>query len=101
MQHPYSNIIKSLNFLANLLQQRLDIFFGRSETTVIIYPQLELNNDDSLLFKLFSREDLSIEEKTIFLIAFVPHIQPNFFDNIIQQYLPHGGDFTEIGGVLF
>jgi len=99
LQHPYSNIIKSLNFLANLLQQRLDIFFGRSETTVIIYPQLELNNDDSLLFKLFSREDLSIEEKTSFLIAFVPHVQPNFFDNIIQQYLPHGGDFTEIGGV--
>jgi hypothetical protein len=26
-------------------------------------------------------------------------VQPNFFDNIIQQYLPHGGDFTEIGGV--
>ncbi|HEX5153061.1 MAG TPA: ATP-binding protein [Parafilimonas sp.] len=99
MQHPYSNIIASLNFLANLLQQRLDIFFGRSEETVITYPQLELNNDDSLLFKLFSREDLSIEEKTSFLIAFVPHIQPNFFDNIIQQYLPHGGDFTEIGGV--
>ena len=99
MQHPYSNIIKSLNFLANLLQQRLDIFFGRSEVNVINYPQLELNNDDSLLFKLFSREDLSIEEKTSFFIAFVPHIQPNFFDNIIQQYLPHGGDFTEIGGV--
>jgi len=99
LQHPYSNIIKSLNFLANLLQQRLDIFFGRSEVNVINYPQLELNNDDSLLFKLFSREDLSIEEKTSFFIAFVPHIQPNFFDNIIQQYLPHGGDFTEIGGV--
>ena len=86
----YSNIIKSINFLASLLQQRLDIFFGKSEATVIAYPQFDLTNDDSLLKKLFTREDLSIEEKTSFLIAFVPHVQPNFFDNIIQQYLPHG-----------
>ncbi len=63
------------------------------------YPQPELKNDDSFLYNLFSRTDISIEEKIIFLIAFVPHVQPNFFDNIIQQYLPHGGDFAEIGGV--
>ncbi|HEY2727116.1 MAG TPA: ATP-binding protein [Parafilimonas sp.] len=95
----YSNIITSINYLANILQQRLDIFFGRSEVTTITYPQIELNNDDSVLYQLFKREDLSIEEKIIFVIAFVPHVQPNFFDNIIQQYLPQGGDFAEIGGV--
>jgi len=51
------------------------------------------------LCKLMSREDVSIEEKYIFLIAFVPHVQPDFFDGIVQQYLPNGGDFAEIGGV--
>src|SRR5436853_4675068 len=95
----YSNIIHSINFLALLLQQRLDIFFARTEATSITYLKPQLEDDGSLLYKLMSREDISTEEKIIFLIAFVPHVQPNFFDNDIQQYLPQGGDFTEIGGV--
>ncbi len=95
----YSNIIKSVNFLTALLQERLDIFFGKSEAAAISFPELQLDDDSSLLYKLFLREDLSMDEKVIFLIAFVPHVQPNFFDNAIQQYLPHGGDFAEIGGV--
>jgi AAA+ superfamily predicted ATPase len=99
LQNHYSNIIALINYLVSLLQQRLDIFFRKSEATTIISPQLQLNNDDGLLYKLFVRQDISTEEKVIFLIAFAPHIQPNFFDNIIQQYLPQGGDFTEIGGV--
>ncbi len=99
LQNHYLNIISSINFLAALLQQRLDIFFGRSETTSLAYPQIELNNDDAVLNKLFLRDDVSTEEKVIFLIALMPHVQPHFFDNIIQQYLPQGGDFAEIGGV--
>ncbi len=81
------------------MQQRLDIFFGKSEASAISFLPLQLNNDNSSLYKLLEREDLSKEEKVIFLIAFVPHVQPNFFDNIIQQYLPQGGDFADIGGV--
>ncbi len=99
MKTNYSNIIASLNFLANLLQQRLDIFFGKTESAAINFPSLSLNNDNSLLCQLFERKDVTAEEKVIFLITLVPHIQPNFYDNIIQQYLPQGGDFAEIGGV--
>ncbi len=99
MQNHYSNIIASINYLASLLPQRLDIFFGKSEATTISYPQLALQNDSSALYTLLTRKDVSIEEKTIFLIAFIPHVQSNFLDNIIQQYLPNGGDFPEMGGV--
>ncbi len=98
MENTNTNILNAVNFLATVLQQRLDIFFGKRDAAALIYPQMELCNDGFLLYKLFSGGDLSIEEKAIFLIAFVPHLQPNFFDNIIQQYLPHGGDFAEIGG---
>jgi hypothetical protein len=79
LQHPYSNIIKSLNFLANLLQQRLDIFFGRSEVNVINYPQLELNNDDSYCLNYFPAKDLSIEEKTSFFHCFCTACAAQFF----------------------
>ena len=39
------------------------------------------------------------EEFIIFLLALVPHIQPNFFESIIQEHMPTGGDFPEFGGV--
>jgi len=98
VQNHYANIIASIHYLINLLQQRLDIFFGKSEAAFIC-REPELVNDESEFYKLISKTDLSAEEKIIFLIALIPHIQPNFFDNIIQQYLPNGGDFTDLGGV--
>lgn len=39
------------------------------------------------------------EEWMIVLIALVPHLQPNFFEAIIAEHLPTGGDFAEFGGV--
>ncbi|MEO6949662.1 MAG: ATP-binding protein [Ginsengibacter sp.] len=98
MQDHYPNIITSIDYLVNLLQQRLDIYFGKSEGS-FTYREPELVNNGSEFYKLLFRTDSTIDEKIIFLIALVPHIKPNFFDNIIQQYLPNGGDFTELGGV--
>ncbi|MFT4153782.1 ATP-binding protein [Parafilimonas sp.] len=99
MKTDYSNIIASVNFLASLLQQRLDIFFGKTESAATSFPSLSLYNDNSLFYQLFERKDVTTEEKVIFLTALMPHVQPNFYDNIIQPYLPQGGDFAEIGGV--
>lgn len=39
------------------------------------------------------------EEWIILLLSLVPHIQPNFFEAIITEHLPSGGDFPEFGGV--
>lgn len=39
------------------------------------------------------------EEWVILLISLVPHLQPNFFEAIIAEHLPTGGDFAEFGGV--
>jgi hypothetical protein len=38
-------------------------------------------------------------ERVILLIALMPHLQPNFFESLILENLPAGGDFPEIGGV--
>lgn len=37
-------------------------------------------------------------QKTL-LTALAPHIDPAFYDRIIQQFLPNGGDIIEMGGV--
>ena len=99
MKNKYANIISSLDFLSAVFKQQLDVFFGKLEASAFTYPPLQLTDDGSALYKLLSRDDISLEEKIIFLIAFAPHVQPTIFDNTIQQYLPHGGDFAEIGGV--
>jgi hypothetical protein len=39
------------------------------------------------------------EEWTILMLAVVPHIQPNFFESIIAEHFPSGGEFPEFGGV--
>lgn len=35
----------------------------------------------------------------VFLLALAPHLQPNFFNQIMAEHLPGGGDFPEFGGV--
>ncbi|NAS14295.1 ATP-binding protein [Poritiphilus flavus] len=32
-------------------------------------------------------------------LAIVPHIQPDFFTSILQEFMPQGGEFPEFGGV--
>lgn len=39
------------------------------------------------------------EEAVILLIALVPHILPHFFDDIIKEVHPEGGEFPELGGI--
>ena len=38
-------------------------------------------------------------EWIILITALIPHLKPNFFESIIQEYMPNGGDFPEFGGV--
>lgn len=44
-------------------------------------------------------QPVSVYEKLLILFALVPHIQPKFFDSLIQELYPQGGEFPEFGGV--
>jgi len=94
-----SNITYALDYLGEIFKQRLDIYFRRNDVVEFNYHPFKPVDDGSELYRLLCREDINLKEKILFLIAFVPHVQPVFFDHIIQQYLPSGGDFAEIGGV--
>ena len=39
------------------------------------------------------------DEWIVLMLGMVPHVQPSFFESIIAEHLPNGGDFTEFGGV--
>ena len=71
---------KNRFFLSETSRKIADLFNDR-----IKFPKAEIR--------------FSQQECVILLLALVPHIQPNFFESIIQEHLPSGGDFPEFGGV--
>jgi AAA+ superfamily predicted ATPase len=43
--------------------------------------------------------NLTPQEGILFVITYLPHIYPNFYDEVIRDAFPQGGDFPEFGGV--
>jgi len=87
-----------LALLENQLKQRLASYFNPEKKTarsLRIIPQ----QSESPLCTFKNQFHLNDDEYMVFLIALVPHVFPNFFNDIIQEVLPGGGEFTEFGGV--
>jgi hypothetical protein len=93
------SLVQSLELLNTTIHSRLRYFFEKEGASSFDIPDLEIVADRSPLTQFLFGNSLNAEEYIILLLALVPHIQPNFLDSIVQQYLPQGGDFPEIGGV--
>jgi len=84
----------SLNFL---IKSRLKSDNISMES--IVKSESDFSMDDSPFAKFIIKNQLTFEEYTLLLLALTPHIQPNFYNQIIAECLPDGGDFPEFGGV--
>ena len=87
-----------IEFLEVGLKNRLDNFFhGKiledQDSTELIF------DTQSTVSRLIRHYNLNKENLLLLSAALVPHIVPGFFDKIIREYLPQGGDFPEFGGV--
>ena len=76
------------------MKRRLDDFFNKENADAFSIPEITIEPDDAPLNHFLIEYKPNIEEYTILLLALFPHIQPNFLDAVIQQYLPAGGDFV-------
>jgi len=99
MQHSLNNITHSLAFLQETIHRRLRHFFQKENAEPFSCPGLKLEQSNTPLDQFLISHQMTVEEYIILLLALTPNIQPNFLDSIIQQYLPNGGEFPEIGGV--
>ncbi len=61
-------------------------------------PVLETINSEGYLNKLIIDNNLSPIDILVLALSLVPHIQPNFLNNIVAEYLPNGGEIPEFGG---
>ena len=98
MNTSIQNITRSLYFLQDVIKRRLQHYFKGDEVP-FEYPELTLDPDNAPLNHLLVKHQMNIEEFVILMLALGPHLQPSFLDVVIQQHLPNGGDFPEIGGV--
>jgi len=83
-------------YLFNRLDARLS-FELKQEIKVVNFPEIKAHN--SFLERFIIDEALNEDEVLLLLLALVPHIKPNFLNNIISDYFPSGGEFPEFGGV--
>jgi AAA+ superfamily predicted ATPase len=106
LQAVHTNIITRY-FLEVAFEDLRQIITQRIKTH---FDQNKLNFDKFLTEKFdsnFAGKDISVKlpvqptvnEWIILMLALVPHIHSNFYESIIKDYLPNGGDFPEFGGV--
>jgi hypothetical protein len=93
------SINNKLSFLKITISNRLSNFFQKPNDQPFIYPEIVVEKSHSYLDGFLQTHKISVEEVIVLLLALAPHIQPNFLDALIQQFLPDGGDFPEFGGV--
>lgn len=92
----YFIMTELLNAFAHHLHNRLSAYLGHTAFTPDPGFQKELAKFTSAYETL---QLLTEQESMILLLALIPHVQPNFFEKIILEHFPNGGEFPEFGGV--
>ena len=86
-----------LSGLAQLIRHRIQHHFDQPDIPSS-YPTPELLNTPSYFAKTLPGFNLSEFESLLLLIALVPHLRPNFYDEILKEALSQAGDFPQVGG---
>ena len=90
------NLSTTLSFLAALVRYRLAQHFGQEAQP----PQVPaMQDDDSPLTRFVQHRRLTVDEYVTLAVGLAPHLLPSFFDDLVSEFLPQGGDFPPIGGV--
>jgi hypothetical protein len=89
-------VTSGLNQLQTLVERRLQQFFAQADGEAVI--QLDVHDDYGIAFSPWITKLDGMDEHLL-LVALAQHVYPAFYDRIIQEFLPNGGDIIELGGV--
>jgi AAA+ superfamily predicted ATPase len=92
-----ANLQSALNWLRPIVVSCLNRQSGKKEGATA--ASLEICNVDFGLAKFIATYEPSFEEFVVLMLALTPHLKPDFFNDIISEHFPEGGDFPEFGGV--
>lgn len=88
---------KNLDAFDRFVRLRLDINFNQVAAFDIGHTLFQEFTEPMMSIPALA--DLSGDEKMVLMLALVPHIDPEFYNKIIADYLPNGGEFAAFGGV--
>ncbi len=86
------------NYLKHLITDRLRHHFGQELDEELLYVPTPTLDEKTALGQFIKQNKLNREETILLLLSLVPHLYPGFFERIIQEQMPNGGDFPEFGG---
>lgn len=97
---PAHALTEAIDVLRQLIIQRMQSHFQKHT----LNPDNEIGNRlyQNLIKAGVDRQfpqGLTSDEVVILILSLVPHIEPDFFEFIMSEYLPQGGDFPLFGGV--
>lgn len=84
-----------LNILSNSIITRVKQYFSDPDGTDFEHQFHALASPIGERFSLNISNEL---ETALISLALAPHLQPDFYDQIIQKSLPQSGDFPQLGG---
>ncbi len=89
------------DWIHEVIQKRLSYYFNEEkefkELSEIKAPKLSMGDSPYNDFVLQNK--LSLEERFILVLAIIPHVLPDYLDELIIQNLGKTGDFPQLGGV--
>jgi len=92
-----ANLENALDWLKTVVNACMKVRLGQTESFEI--GSLNFYGGNSWLAIFMAQNEPRFEEFTVLMLACVPHIHPHFFNRLIAEHLPEGGDFPEFGGV--
>ncbi|WP_437823696.1 ATP-binding protein [Tenacibaculum mesophilum] len=85
-----------VSFLREIIYARLSLEFHGND-----FLELDINfeKSNSTIASFIKTNKLSYVDKVLLFLSIIPNISPNFFNTIISDFLPNGGELPEFGGV--
>ncbi|KQS35276.1 hypothetical protein [Pedobacter sp. Leaf194] len=94
-------ITQELDWLAEVIDTSLKLHFGQQTKYKSIYdiqaPDMTL--DESFYAEVIKRDQTSIPERIVLLLALAPHVRPEMLDVFLIKNENFDKNFTEFGGV--
>jgi hypothetical protein len=97
----YGFLNHAFRHFEKVLELRLRAYFGLNGPAgeLATSPDLPRSDDDTAYSRFVREHGLDEESQLLLLLALAPWVRPDFFDRLLQQALPGGGDFPQLGGL--
>ena len=93
------NLAAALDALRNLLGERIRLYLERRTGRPAATNSADSDDLGRFQAPMLVPEVRGERENFLLLLALIPHVKPDFFESVIMEYMPGGGDFPLFGGV--